>query len=44
MQPRPNLKDRENGTDVVYDEFIELIARGGGAESVVEFHPSERVQ
>jgi hypothetical protein len=44
MQLRPNPKDQENATDVVYDEFIDLIARGGGAQSVLTFHPSERVQ
>lgn len=37
-----NEKGKTQG--MVYDEFIQLIAQGGGPESIITFRPSEALQ
>ncbi len=38
------MDDKGRAKGMVYDEFIQLIAQGGGPEAVVSFRPSEATQ
>jgi hypothetical protein len=38
------MDDKGRAKSRVYDEFIQLIAQGGGPEAVVAFHPSDSAQ
>jgi hypothetical protein len=38
------MDDKGRTKSIVYDEFIQLIAQGGGPETVVAFHPSDSAQ
>jgi hypothetical protein len=38
------MDDKGRAKGMVYDEFIQLIAQGGGPEAVVAFRPSDSAQ